>query len=651
MQEADREGPAAPLSIDAIVITDASIIIDGPIEAVGVNVPRRIDHLDARLSFQYEPVRYSVQIASFSFQATDPALRLNELSGGVAVRDDEIYLDKVALKTAETSLSMSGAIQQYLSAPRFNVELSSDKVSLSELARVVPALEGIALQPAFELKLDGPLDELGVTMNVQSTAGRANGRFLADIVSPGQSVLGEMTIEQFNLAAILPTQPRTDLTATVKADLHGAALSDVNQLVGNVSIHSSRLQGAGYTVDQLDMDAAIDKRALTVNARARAYGIGGTLAGRVLLPENSEPIDYDLHGDLRNIDLGRLPRRLALPTASTDIGLSYSVRGREPMSGTDRAPLTSAERTRRRSLSADLTFEESSIAGARIAGGSLVSATMKEGDLGYRADATIAGLDLQRVGNDFGLAVLATDRFLSDINGHIAAEGRGTSLNGLNLRASGELDRSTVLGGQISPFTFTASVADDAAHLIARGDFSGFDPAPIAGNEALKGQVAGTVDINATVAGLSGGVTLDAVAGDVTLVLQPSKAGDLAIDRAVIDGSYRDRRAEIRQLEIAGLDLSIEARGALALDDSGASNLSFKADSPQARATRWAGRPLAPGHCQTGRNPYRKPLQASCGWNAGRQWCQVRQQWCVVADHHFFGAGPRTRSAAGDFHR
>ena len=302
------------------------------------------------------------------------------------------------------------------------------------------------------------------------------------------------------MPASSPPQPKTDLTGTVKADLRGDTLADFNQLTGDVSVHSPRLEGAGYVVEQIDMDAKIDRRAIDLNARARAYGVAATVAGRVLLPETSEPIDYALHGDLKHINLRRLPRELALPTASTDVSLGYSVRGREAMSGADSGPLTPAERTRQRSVSAEMTFEESELAGARLAKGSIVRATVQGEDLTYEADATIAGLDLQRVGSDFGVAALAEDRLRSHINGHVAAQGRGTSLKDLDLRASGELDQSSVLGGQIPALTFTASVADDSAHLIAHGNFSGFDPASISGNEALKGHIAGTADIDATVA-------------------------------------------------------------------------------------------------------------------------------------------------------
>src|SRR6266481_3646262 len=48
--EADRRGPATPLAIDAIGITDGSVVVDSPVGTSGVEVPKRFDHLDAKLS-------------------------------------------------------------------------------------------------------------------------------------------------------------------------------------------------------------------------------------------------------------------------------------------------------------------------------------------------------------------------------------------------------------------------------------------------------------------------------------------------------------------------------------------------------------------------------------------------------------------------
>ena len=59
--EADREGPINPIAIDAIELTDGSIVMDQPVGTSGVAVPKRFEHLDAKLSFNYEPVRFSIE--------------------------------------------------------------------------------------------------------------------------------------------------------------------------------------------------------------------------------------------------------------------------------------------------------------------------------------------------------------------------------------------------------------------------------------------------------------------------------------------------------------------------------------------------------------------------------------------------------------
>ena len=177
--EADRSGPAKPIAIDAIGITDGSVVVESPVGTSGVELPKRFDHLDAKLSFKYEPVRYSIEITHVSFRGSEPALALNALSGGIAVKDDTVFVEKLALRTSETSLSVDGAVQHYLTRPVFNLQISSDKLSLPEIAQLVPALAGIRLQPSFNVKADGPLDRLGVEMNVQSSAGhgeRQDGR-------------------------------------------------------------------------------------------------------------------------------------------------------------------------------------------------------------------------------------------------------------------------------------------------------------------------------------------------------------------------------------------------------------------------------------------------------------------------------------------
>src|SRR5262249_7316573 len=142
----------------------------------------------------YEPVHYSIDITHVSFRGSEPAIALNALSGSVSVRDDAVYIDKLAIRTAETSATAEGAVRQYLTQPVYNLHVSSDKLSMSELAQLFPALASIHLQPQFDAKLDGPADRLGVELNVVASAGRLHTKVVANVNGPTQSVTGDVSV-------------------------------------------------------------------------------------------------------------------------------------------------------------------------------------------------------------------------------------------------------------------------------------------------------------------------------------------------------------------------------------------------------------------------------------------------------------------------
>ena len=150
----------------------------------------------------------------------------------------------------------------------------------------------------------------------------------------------------------------------------------------------------------------------------------------------------------------------------------------------------------------------------------------------------------------------------------------------MDVTASGTLTDSSILGGAIPQLAFDAALARDTAHVKADGSFSGFDPAVASGRPELKGTVAGTVNVDATIAHVSSGVTPEGVQADGKVTLQPSTIGGLEISRASLDAAYHDSIGDIRTLDIAGRDVNVQASGTLALNDSGQSNLKIHADSP-----------------------------------------------------------------------
>ncbi len=575
--EADRSGPERPIAIEDIGVSDGSIVIDGPVGTSGVEVPKRVDHLDAKLSFKYEPVRYSIEITHVSFRGSEPSIAVNALSGGVAVKDDDVYVEKLSLRTAESSLSIDGVVQNYAAKPVFNLHVSSDKLSVPEIARMVPALANVRLQPALELKLDGPLDRLGVEMNMRSAAGQLTGKLVADVLTPDQSVQGDVSIRHLDLSPIVnDAKQKSDISADARLDVRAAAFSNLDSLRGRIKLNSPRIVAAGYTAGPVAADARLTGRQIDLDAHAAAYGTNATAAGRVTVPDYANakkgqplPIALDLHGQARGVDLRKLPRDLKVPAAETNVNAEYRVAG----------TITTGEKTAAK-VKGDLRFEPSTVAGARIEGGSRVGFSVDGDRIGYDADATVAGLDLQRVGREFRVPALADDRYASTINGHLVATGHGTTPQTIELTANGALTDTTVMGATIPQLSFDATMADDAAHVKANGGFSGLDPAKISGKPAVKGTVAGRVDVDARVQHISSGVTPDSVEGTAKLEVDPTSVGGLEITRAALDADYRDSSGTIRTFEIVGRDVNASASGTIALNETGQSNLKVHADSP-----------------------------------------------------------------------
>lgn len=572
-QEADREGPQLPIAVDDIGISDATLIIDDPVGTSGVDIPRHIDNIDAKLAFRYEPVRYSLEISHVSFRASQPDLAVTALSGGISVRDDTLFVDRLSLRSTESSMQIDGAVQQYLSTPQLNLQVTSDRLSLPEIARLVPALDGYALQPAFELKVNGPLDRLGVDMNVRASAGQLTGQLVADVQAPGHAVRGRLRVRHLDLAPLLkdPAQ-KSDLSADLEADVTATSFSDLDSLKGTASVASPRVALAGYAADAVSATVRIEGRRVAVDAKGSAYGAALTARGPVTIPEGDEPTAFNLRGRVAHANLATLPRTLNAPRVHTDVTATYHATGTLPKQASARR------------IVADLRFDESRVPGARIAAGSTAGVTMHGAALAYRADATVNDLDLQQVGQAFDVPALADARYQSRVNAHVLAQGRGTTRQDMELTAEGVLTDTSVMGGHLPELTFSTAVKDDTAHVTAQGRVADLNPATATGRTTLDGRVSASVDIDASVAHLSAGPTPDAVAGTARLTLERSVVGGLAIESGSLDADLRDEVVDIRTLELVGRDLNVTANGTLALDDHGQSNLSVRADSPRLEA-------------------------------------------------------------------
>ena len=563
-READRSGPGRPIAIQEIDIAGGSVVIHDRASAGPTQLPSRIERLDASVRFRYEPVRYSVEIAHVSFRGSDPAFALLSLSGGVAVRDDTLYVNRISVATAQSALTLDGAVEHYLTAPVFRVKAASDRMSIPEIARLVPALAGRPVTPAFQIALDGPLNRLNVTLNLRSSAGDVSGRVVADLDGPQQSVTGDVDVRRLDLAPLLPSRPqKTDISVKAHADLRGASLRQLDRLQGMITFTAPHVAVVGLAADSIAGSVRLAGTAMTIDTRFAMYEASVTAAGRLVLPRKSSPFTYDLRGRVRGLDLRALPTVLKTPPAPTRLNVDYHAAGRGGDSVDVRADLL-----------------DSTVAGAQISAPGTASFALNGGKISYAADATIAGVDLQRMGHAFNVRALDTSRFTSALQGHVMVTGSGAGAADLDLAANGVLTDSSLGPGRIDRLMFDARFAEDTLHVKASGGFADLDPGALSGKAGVAGKVTGALDVDATVAGISSGVAADNVQADGRVTIGASTVGRLSIDRAAIDGTYRDASGQVRQLEIHGPDVNVEAHGTLALDDAGQSDLRVHADAP-----------------------------------------------------------------------
>ena len=145
-KEADREGPRRPLVLQSIEIADGRDHHRRPRRRRRLRAAQAIEDLDLKAAYEYAPVHYSVVIDHASFRGLVPQLTLDQLTGKLAVRDDNLYLESMSISTTESALKVDGVIERLPATPVLKLT-TTGKVSLPEIGRVIPAAGGYALHP------------------------------------------------------------------------------------------------------------------------------------------------------------------------------------------------------------------------------------------------------------------------------------------------------------------------------------------------------------------------------------------------------------------------------------------------------------------------------------------------------------------------
>jgi autotransporter translocation and assembly factor TamB len=558
----DEPKSRRPIEIGEIGISDGTLYIeDRAVGTSGVDLPARIERLDASLGVASDAGELTVEIGHVSLRAAAPSIGVNALSGVIRRREDAIILENISLRTEETSVRLDGTIGNIEDGARtIDIKASSDKFDVEEMAQLFPPLRGYALQPAFEIHASGPLDRLSVDLNArEKDLGQVAGDLTVDAIGPERRVAGTVSMAHLNVAPILRRPDiRSDISGQARIDL---ALPSAGRPVrGTYAVKAERALIFGYDARNVDASGRIDGRVVHVNSSGNAYGGRATATGVVVA---GRPISLDLKGRAEGVDLRNLPPMLEAPGVPSDLQFTYTLTGRNGL------------------YQGDVKMDASTMAGASIAPGTTGQFSFGGGMAPtYAAQGQVSNLDVQQVGRGFAVRALATERYRSRINATYSVTGSGGGRYPLTLDVSGTAVDSEMFGASFPRMDFTTNIAGGDLHVKAAGQFAGLDPAVITGNEKLAGRLTGTVDVDTTMRQFASGVTVDSFDATGRINLASSRFADFAIDTAVIDGAYANREGQLTQVAIAGPDIKVEAKGDIALNETGASNLTAHLESP-----------------------------------------------------------------------
>ena len=565
--EADRRGPSKPINIRHINITKGHFTVDKKPGEQSVNIPDTYDAFEAALSFAYAPVHFTIGIDRMTFAASNPTLEIRQANGAIAVESDKINFKALTVRTAETGIWTDGALENYLKQPTFKLAVSLTPLSLPEVHRLVPAVAEMHVTPTVNVRLSGTLEGLATEFSAKSSAGNFSGKGKVAVAGPDRVFQGEVAVHHLDLAPFLNNaEQKSDITVYAKVDVRGPAGFDT--LRGTVAADAPHVETHGYVVTGIRANAKIDGRKINFDTSERAYRSNTTAAGSVEFASDARPeTRFDLRGVVKDVGLTYLPKQTRVPPVETKLTANYHVRIVIP-----RKPGWHVD--------GDVTLGTSSVAGVTVADGSKASFFVEPNVVRYEADATVAGVDLKRIGDSFNITALQQPRYQTNLNGHVRAKVDGTAVEKMTLNASGELHDSSIFGGTIPQLTFESSIANNDLHVKASGELEKINPAIAAGKPSLDGSITGSIDaVELTMQHLSQATDLNSVAAYVLADFGPSSVGKYSIDKAYVQADYHNAVADVQYIQAYGHDVVAQGNGTIALNDTDQSGFWFHAEA------------------------------------------------------------------------
>jgi autotransporter translocation and assembly factor TamB len=537
---------APPITMDAVTINDGHVIVK--------DRGRLVDEVTTlNTAFRFAYLKPGIQLNITQLSGHSPNVNVHSLSGDLGFDRGAVQVRNMAIETDRsklvTTLSLSGGASAR--ERPFDVDLHAERLSLPEVARYFPPLANINLDPAVDVKGHGTLDALAMNVNVVSTTGNAKGPLVGHF-GDNPRLEGTLDVRHVNMQPILNKKEwATDVTGQARFNW----VFKPTRI--NFNFTGPEVEGLGYHAENVHAQGIFEPSLLRFDASGAAYGATTNTRATFRFAAPGRPLSYQLAGNFRNLDMRRLPAKLAMPKLETVAAGQYQFEATGP------------------NWRANGTLSDSMVEGAHFWAGTLVEMDSQNRALHYSASGNVAGLNPRRFSAPLGIEWLDDDRLAGSLNGSFTFDGSGRSVDELVLHTTASLVDSALAGARFP----TAQVALDMSNRQMQSTFAGtfervpgslFTTKPELADSVLNGSADMAIALSIPSVGP---VELQELTGSTTL--GSSTIAGIAVDKGQATGSYANQIADIKELAITGPEIQATANGTLAMGSTGASDLKY----------------------------------------------------------------------------
>jgi autotransporter translocation and assembly factor TamB len=557
--ERNRSGPNRPIHIQEIEIVDGRIALKDPLDFGAAHVPTDFQELNARFSFVYVPVHWTLNFSRVSWVGHAPDLSVNLLSGQFGLGQKGWFFERFDVRTARSAYVLDGTIDTGTKPTTLNLQVHAARFAFQEWSGVIRGLKDIAVDASFTTSLNGPVDRLVADLSLSGTGGGVKGRLTLDTSVPGWHGAGAVDVDRLNLARWLNRDDRpSDITGHVTFDL--ALQLGRHFPRGMYGFQGPHAMYMNYAADNVRARGRLTETDVQITeASASAYGAAVTTADATLGIDR--PFPFHFQGRTTGIDLRNVPPTVPVPHVESLLTFDYDVTGRfaDPF------------------IAGCATFARSEFLGAVVGDGTVGSIDTQRTPISYSGDGEVDGIDLGRFGQGLDVGWLQQPRYAGTLSGHFHVDGSGTTVAGLTLNGGGHLSRADLFKGTLSDAEVSIAIDDGTLRASYNGRFNGIDPAVPFLEPRIESSLSGRGNMTATVRDL---LTRTVTLGDYdvggTMALTASRLKGLQVETARVDATLKDSLLSISRLEVHAPAIEGRATGTVALTDEVTSDLGYE---------------------------------------------------------------------------